>query len=353
VAINTRAILCFIAIVGVTTVASVRAQTPTVELDLTSGYSGEEIRAAAAQVRAFGEVDVRSKIQYFGELAWGQRWANTPPVAGSELIGADPIGSDVFGAAYPYRKNVQVVEAYAERTFRPGTAMLSVRAGQYRTPFGIYDRSSYGYSGFIRPPLIRYDGYYGLSNNYMERGAMITAGVPRLFVEASLGKPHDLGSSQRRDGTDGSVRVQAYHGPFVVGVSHARSEPYLPSYFAFGRQTFTGADARWAHPSGVQLRGEFFHGHSFTGVTTDGWYVDGLVHRVGMGPFTAVTRVESIVYTAAAPFARSEHRVTLGTRVRLPRYVTAQLNYMHQHGDLTRIYDNSVDVTVTYSLRYR
>src|SRR5205823_9027897 len=137
-------------------------------------------------------------------------------------------------------------------TFRPRGAMLTFRAGQYRTPFGIYDRSSYGYSGFIRPPLIRYDGYFGLSNNYMERGAMLTAGAPKLFVEASVGKPHDLGTSHRRDGTDESVRVQAYHGPFIVGVSHARSQPYLPSFFAFGRQRFTGVDGRWTHPSGVQ-----------------------------------------------------------------------------------------------------
>src|SRR5207253_835398 len=82
--------------------------------------------------------------------------------------------------------------------------------------------------------------------------------------------------------------------------SHARSEPYLPAFFAFGRQIFSGVDARWTHASGVQLRGEFFHGHSFTGVTTNGWYVDGFVHHVGMGPFTAVTRVESMVYTAPA-----------------------------------------------------
>jgi hypothetical protein len=347
------AVLCFLAIVGFTTPASVHAQTPSVELDLTGGYSGEEIRAAAAQARAFGEVDPRSRIQYFAELAWGQRWADTPPVAGSELIGADPIGSDAFGAAYPYRKNVRVVEAYAERMFRPGAAMLIVRAGQYRTPFGIYDRSSYGYSGFIRPPLIRYDGYFGLSNNYTERGAMVTAGVPQLFVEASLGKPNDLGSSQRREGTDTSVRVQAYRGDFIIGVSHARSEPYLPAFFAFGRQRFTGTDVRWTHPSGIQLRGEFLHGHSFDGVTTDGWYVDGFVHHVGMGPFTAVTRVESMVYTAAAPFARSEHRFTLGTRVRVPGDATVQMNYMRQRGDLTRIYDNSVDVAVTYSFRYR
>lgn len=351
-AIRIRIVLCFIVIVGVTAPARVHAQTGSVELDLTTGYSGEAIRAAATQLRAFGEAERKTKIQYFGEVAWGQRWSTSEAVYGSELLGIDRISSDVFGAAYPYGNKIQVVEAYAERTFRPLGALLSVRGGQYRTPFGIYNRSDYGYTGFIRPPLIRYDGYYGLSNNYMERGAMLTAGVPRLYVEASLGKPHDLGSSQRRDGTDGSVRVQGYHKSFIVGVSHARSEPYLPSYFAFGRQVFTGADARWTHQSGTQVSGEFVHGHSFTGVTTNGWYVDGLVHHLGMGPFTAVARVESLVYTAAAPFARSEHRVTLGTRVRLPGYVTAQLNYMHQHGDFPRIYDNSVDFALTYSLRY-
>ena len=331
--------------------ATLHAQTASVELDLTGGYSGEEIRAAATQLRAFGDLDRRTKVQYFGEVAWGQRWSGEE-MEGLALFGADPMGSDVFGAAYSYRKKVQVIEAYAERTFRPRGALLSVRAGQYRSPFGIYDRSSYSYSGFIRPPLIRYDGYFGLSNNYMERGVMLTAGIPRLSVEASLGKPHDVGTSKRRDGTDGSVRVQGYHRSFIIGVSHARSEPYLPAFFAFGRQIFSGVDARWTHASGVQLRGEFFHGHSFTGVTTTGWYVDGFVHHVGMGPFTAVTRVESMVYTAPAPRARSERRVTIGTRVRLPGYAAAQLNYMHQHGDLPRIHDNSVDFTLTYSLRY-
>jgi hypothetical protein len=37
----------------------------------------------------------------------------------------------------------------------------------------------------------------------------------------------------------------------------------------------------------------------------------------------------------------------------LPGYLTAQLNYMHQHGDLPKIHDNAVDVTLTYSFRYR
>ena len=181
----------------------------------------------------------------------------------------------------------------------------------------------------------------------------MTAGIPRLFVEASLGKPHDVGSSRRRDGTDGSVRVQAYQGPFIVGVSHARSEPYLPSSFAKGRQTFTGTDVRWTHPSGVQLRGEFLHGHSYPRVTTNGWYVDGFAHHVGMGPFTAVARVESLDYIATAPFARATDRLTLGTRVRLPGFVTVQVNYMRQNGDLPRVHDSSIDFTMTYSVRYR
>ena len=112
-------------------------------------------------------------------------------------------------------------------------------------------------------------------------------------------------------------------------------------------------DVRWTHSFGVQMRGELLKGHSFTGVSTTGWYVDGFLHHVGMGPFTAVVRDELLDYTAPEPRARSARRVTLGTRVRLPGYVTAQLNYMRQHGDLPRIYNNSVDFTLTYSLRYR
>jgi hypothetical protein len=329
-----------------------KLQQPSVEADLTGGYSGEEVRAAGVQLRAFGEVDPRSRIQYFAEAAWGQRWSEEEMVDGG-LIGTDPIGSDVFGAAYPYKNSIQLIEAYAERTFQRRRMMMAIKGGQFRTPFGIYDRSDFGYCGFIRPPLIRYDGYFGLSNNYTERGIQATVGVPAVFVQASLARPHDLGSSQRRAGMDESVRVQAYRGPFIVGVSHARSEPYLPSYFAFGRQTFTGVDVRWTHSSGVQLRGEFFHGHSYHDVTTNGWYIDGLVHHVGMGPFTAVTRVERMDYSAPSPFARSADRFTVGTRIRLPYDIATQVNYMTQGGDLPKLYNRSVDVTMTYSFRYR
>lgn len=343
--------LVWIGIILWTMTAAARAQTASAELDVTGGYSGEQITAAATQGRIFGDTGSKVGIQYFAEAAWGQRWARA--IDRDEYAGADPLTSDVFGAAYTYSNKVQLVEAYAERYFHPHSAVLGARGGQFRTPFGIYNRSDYAYSGFIRAPLIRYDGYWALSNNYLERGALVTVGVPQLLVETSIGKPHDIGSSHRRDGADESIRVQGYYGPFILGVSHVRSEPYLPARFAHGRQVFTGTDVRWTHSFGVQLRGEFLKGHPFDGVSTTGWYLDGFLHHVGMGPFTVVVRDESLDYRAPAPRAQSARRVTMGTRVRLPGYVTAQINYMRQRGDLPHVHDRSLDFTLTYSVRYR
>jgi hypothetical protein len=319
------------------------------EIDLTAGYSGEEVGAVASQLRLFGEA--AAGIQFFAEAAWGDRWAGDAAVRGQSVSGVDPIGTDVFGAAYPYSGSVQLIEAWGERFFRPNGALLGVRAGRFRMPFGIYSRSDHGYSGFVRPPLVRYDGYFGLSNNWLEDGVLVTAGVPQLFVEASLSRPHDVGYAVRREGTDGTLRVQGYHGQFIVGASYARSNPYMSSRFAVGRQAFGGIDVRWAHPSGLQARGEFLKGHSFEGVSTTGWYVDGMVHRPGMGPFTAVVRTEWLDYTAPSPRARYAKRLTLGTRVRVPGPVTVQLNYLRQVGDLPHIKKYSVDVSATYSIR--
>jgi hypothetical protein len=125
----------------------------------------------------------------------------------------------------------------------------------------------------------------------------------------------------------------------------------MPLRFAAGRQAFGGIDLRWAHPSGTQARGEFLKGHSFAGVSTTGFYVDGILHREGMGPFTALLRGEWLDYTAPSPRAREARRLTLGTRVRLPGPVTVQLNYLRQRGDLPHIKKHSIDVSATYSLR--
>ena len=59
----------------------VRAQeTIAAELDVTSGYSGEDIGAAALQLRLSGEAP--AGIEFFVEAAWGDRWAGHAPVVG-------------------------------------------------------------------------------------------------------------------------------------------------------------------------------------------------------------------------------------------------------------------------------
>jgi hypothetical protein len=88
------------------------AQTVATEVDITAGYSTEDVSAAATQIRAFGEV--RGGIRFFGEAAWGARYftESRPKSA-----------TDVFGAAYPYQNRPQLIEAYGERTFNPGQVL--------------------------------------------------------------------------------------------------------------------------------------------------------------------------------------------------------------------------------------
>jgi hypothetical protein len=152
--------------------APLRAQSLTTEAAVSPGVSTEEnISAAAVQFRAFG--DVKAGIRFFAEAASGTRSHDD---------------SDVFGSAYPYGNRVDVIEAYGERLFRPRSAVVSVRAGRYRTPFGISAGSDHGYSGFLRAPLIRFSEYFALSNTFLEHGADVVAGVPWLTVEASVGR---------------------------------------------------------------------------------------------------------------------------------------------------------------------
>ena len=308
----------------------------TTEAAVSTGLSTEEkISATAVQLRAFG--DVKGGVRFFAEGAWGTRSDDD---------------SDTFGAAYPYANRFQVIEAYGERLFQPGHAVVGVRGGRYRTPFGISNGSDHGYTGFLRAPLIRYDGYFALSNTFLEHGGAVFAGVPRLTVEASVGRPADVGSAVRRPGVDTVIRIQSFVGPLIAGVSRIRTSPYLPESFALGKSVFTGIDVRWMH-KGVQLRGEWITGRPFDGTTTRGWYADAIVHRTVMGPVTAVARIEHLDYDADPAFAVDARRQTIGARIRLFDALSVQLNVVHQTGELSEEYGAAAfDVGVTYSLRH-
>ena len=311
-------------------------QSVTTEATVNAGvsYSSSDVSAVASQLRAFGEIK-RDGPRFFVEGAWAEKSKDD---------------GDSFGAAYPYSNRLKLIEAYVEDTWQPAGKLLSLRAGRYRTPFGIYNGSDYAYNGFLRAPLIRYDGYYALSNNFLEEGADVVVGVPRFSVETSVGAPADVGSSVRRSNLDTVFRVQAFEGPFLIGVSHIHTSPYQSPIFAHGHADFTGVDVRWMR-DGVQLRGEWIGGRPFDGTTTTGWYIDTLVHRTGMGPVTAVARLERLDYDAVAPFTLRAQRQTLGARVRLYEGLSVQVDALHETGGIAEYGPKALDVGVSYLIR--
>jgi hypothetical protein len=326
-----------IAAVGLLPPPCARAQEPTTEASMSTGISTEDSTAAVAtQIRAFGAA--RPGIRYYAEGSWARRSEDE---------------SDAFGAAYPYSNRVRVVEAFGEWMVSPRRALVAVRAGRYRTPFGISAGSDHAYTGFLRAPLVRYDGYFALSNNFLEHGVDVMLGTPGLSVETSVGRPADIGLA-RRPGIDAIVRVQGYVAGLIIGASHIRTQPYQPAEFATGRAEFTGLDARFTR-SGVTLRGELVAGRPFAGVTTVGWYGDAILHRVAMGPLTAVARVEQLDYdTPFVAFALHTKRQTLGARVRLRDALSLQVNLLHQTGQLNSEYGPvALDVGFTWTVRRR
>jgi len=311
------------------------AQSMTTEAVVSAGASTDEVSAIGAQLRAFG--DVMSGVRFFGEAAWAK---------------SSNDDNDFMGSAYPYNGRVQIIEAYAERTFRPGEALVSIRGGRFRTPFGIYSASDHAYSGFLRPPFFRYDEHEAVSNNFLEHGADLVVGVPRLTLETALGAPADVGTAVRRSGLDAVFRLQGYYGPFIAGVSHMRTSS-LKSAEVEGRADFSGLDLRWSH-NGIQARGEWMTGHPFAGATTHGWYADTFVHLVGMGPVTAVARVEQFEREEAGESEEEPaRRQVIGVRIRLPRALTLNVDVVHRMGSVEaeESRPTTLDVGLTWSVR--
>lgn len=315
--------------------ASARAQDLAVEAGQSVGVSSEDIAGAGTQVRVLGEAT--GALRFAIEGAWGTRSRDE--------------GSDVFGSAYPYDNRFQIVEAYGEYFFASHPWVRSVKAGRYRTPFGISAGSDHAYIGFLRPPLIRYGEYYALSSGYLEHGVDVVVGAPRLSVELSVGTPGDIGGAIRRDGVNTVVRAEGAAGSLIVGVSFIDTTPYLPKRWATGRARFGGVDARWMG-GGVQVRGEWLGGRPFDGTTTTGGYADLIVHRPVMGPVTALLRAERLAYSAPEPHALYSHRYAAGVRVRLWKGLATSVGLSHQAGELTQTRRTAIDFGVTYAARH-
>jgi hypothetical protein len=306
----------------------------TTEADVTIGRSTEDgVRAAGTQVRAFGTLP--REWRFYAEASWADQWGEP---------------SDAFGSAYPYNHRVRPVELYVERTSTSPRSLWGTRVGRYRAPFGLYNRSDHAYTGFLRAPLIRYGGYWALSNNFLETGASVVAGTPRVFAEVSLGVPQDEDDLHRASGFDRVGRVQASVGDVIVGASYIHTQPFKEQFWAHGDTEFSGVDARWMR-GGVQLRGEWINGRPFAGTKTFGGYADLMVHRQFMGPVTAVLRAERLDYEAGR-FSSYPRRYTAGAKVRLSSLAVAHVNVLHEPPHDAEGAETALDVALTLSFRH-
>jgi hypothetical protein len=310
-----------------------RAPVVHVEADVSAGHSTEGATAGGAQIRLFGAN--RHDWRVFLEAAVG---ATTD------------INSDAFGAAYPYDRTLRAMETYVEKMFTPGGSLVGIKAGRYRTPFGIYGRSDHAYNGFLRAPLIRYGQNWAISNEFLEAGADVLIGRPALYVETSVGAPQDASATPRQAGLDAVVRAQGYYRSLIVGASYLHTQPSDTRPFVHGDMVFRGIDGRWMR-DGVLVRGEWLSGRPFDGVATRGGYVDASIHRLGMGPVTAVVRAERLDYDAGE-FSEYIRRYTAGARIRLSSAFAASFNVIGQPGGLSNGHRVALDVGVTCSVRF-
>jgi hypothetical protein len=308
------------------------AQTIAVQAGQAAGLSTESAAGASTQVRLLGEP--RPSLRVKVETSWGVR---------------SEIASDVFGTAYPYDRQIEVIESYIEYFSPTARGLRSVRAGRYRLPFGLSNASDDAYAGFLRPPLVRYGGYYALSNGYLEHGASATLGAPATALEVSIGRPADVGAAVRRAGLSVAARGEATVAGVTMGASLVDTTPYLPARFAVGRARFTGVDARWMR-SGVQVRGEWLGGRPFDGASTAGGYLDVTVHRPAMGPLTALARAERLDYAGTSRTLVS-HRYAAGARLRLWPGASVTAAVTHQRGRVTQARRTALDVGLGYTLR--
>jgi hypothetical protein len=315
---------------------SVSGQAAAVEVVQSVGGSTESFASAGVQARAIAEPVRGLRLRF--ETAWGKR--NERPEA----------WSDVFGTAYPYGGRVDVIESYAE-WLRDERGLRAVKAGRYRTPFGLSSASDHAYIGFLRPPLIRYGAYWGISAGYLEQGVDVLVGVPQLSLEMSVGRPGDVGDVLRRPGWDGAVRAEGSAGPWIVGASFVNTTPYEPIADSPGRTHFGGIDARWML-AGVQFRGEWLFGQYSDIATTTGGYIDAIVHTPAMGRMTALARAEKLDYdTLPVEYALFTHRYTAAVRVRIWQGLSASVGMTHQRGQLTQTRPTAVDVGISWALR--
>jgi hypothetical protein len=112
---------------------------------------------------------------------------------------------------------------------------------------------------------------------------------------------------------------------------------------------FGGVDARWTL-GGLQLRGEWISGRPFDAASTTGGYLDAIVHQRGMGPVTAIARIERFDCDAG-PLSQQGRRISAGARVRILNQLAGTIGVVHQSHGLAGGRGTALDLGLTFTIR--
>ncbi len=218
----------------------------------------------------------------------------------------------------PAPSNTELYELYLEW----GSARSRLLLGRFQIPFGIYNRSELYYSGLINPPFVKYYPQEGPLLGRSEHGAAFVRAVGLWQIEAALFAQDGGLSTLVPSGGEGSIRLQRFMGPLIVGVSGLRGHGYAPPEGRREAAWFTGIDVRYSRPQLV-LRGEWITG-SVPGASPHGLYVDLLYHPVRLHDFTFVGRTERV--RGAPNNDVTYYRQTIGFKWDLGRGTTLAIN---------------------------
>jgi hypothetical protein len=199
---------------------------------------------------------------------------------------------------------VEVYEAYGEW----GASTSRGRWGRFQTPFGIYNRSELYYVGLFLDPLIKNYPSNGPHLIDSASGLEYVGARRRWQIEGALFS-HDGPGGVIPSGDEGSIRVQWFGGPLIVGASFFRERPPSEGGAAGEDSRFLGLDWRFSRPAWI-VRGELVAGRA-AGASPGGFYVDLIYHPVSLPTLTFVGRQEAVYGQRGGGSAR---RSTLGLK---------------------------------------
>jgi hypothetical protein len=209
-------------------------------------------------------------------------------------------------------------EAYGEW----GRGTRRVRLGRFQIPFGIYNRSELYYSGLVLDPLVQYYPFRGPQLGRSKQGlSFLWAEGSWQFEGALFGNGDGLSAFVPSRG-EGSIRVQHYSGPLIIGLNALREHARDPGGGELRTAHFLGLDFRYSRPALI-LRGELVSGR-LPGGSPRGYFVDLLYHPAVLDRATFVARTEFV--RGQPGNGRSYRRHTVGLKWGLAPGTTVALN---------------------------